>query len=75
MAEIAEKQVYTLEEAADELGLSRATMNRRIADPSIFPNAWKTGPGRTSRWRIPLSDIEAFKKEHGREELESEEQE
>ena len=57
----------SFEQAAEALGVSRATMNRRLADPENFPNAWKTGPGRTSHWRIPIEDIEAFKQRYRRE--------
>ena len=60
------KEFYTFEEAAEALGVSRATMNRRLAEKN-FPNAWKTGPGRTSHWRIPAADLEAFKQNHTRE--------
>ncbi len=61
------KELYTFEEAAEALGVSRATMNRRLADLRNFPHAYKTGPGRTAHWRIPAADIEAFKQRHTRE--------
>lgn len=71
MSEHQTKELFTFEEAAEALGVSRATMNRRLADLRNFPHAYKTGPGRTAHWRIPAADIEAFKQRHTRDELES----
>jgi len=50
---------YTVQEAAEYLGVSRDTIMRWCKE-GIFPNAHKTGPGQQSAWAVPKMDVAAY---------------
>ena len=50
--------LLTLNQAAEKLGVSRSTVQRRVADGSIV--ATKLGTGRSSPVRIPEGEIERW---------------
>lgn len=50
----------SVKEVRGYLNVSLITVQRWIARGE-FPGAFKLGVGKTSHWRIPLSDVEKFK--------------
>ena len=52
---LGERPAYTLSEAADACGVSRATIRRRL-DAKAFPNAYKDAEG---TWLVPIADLGA----------------
>ncbi len=57
------QEELTITEAGVRLGVSARTV-RRWCEAGSFPNCYKLNPTNPrSRYRIPLSDIEAFEKQ------------
>jgi len=53
----------TTKQVMDQLKVSRMTMHR-LLKRGEFPNAFKLGLGKTSNWRIPSDDVQAYIKRH-----------
>ena len=66
-----DKPFMYIDQVADELNMSVWAVRRmldfntkahRPSDKSQFPNAFKEGPGPTQRIRIPVDDVEDYKR-------------
>ena len=55
------RDYLSVAELSERRGVSIASIHKWIAEGE-FPNAYRTGPGRNSPVRIPMSDILAFEK-------------
>ena len=62
----APRLVYTVQEGADALREPRKQIGT-LCRTRAFPNSYKGGDGgKTSPWRIPVKDVEAFMRERAR---------
>ena len=55
--------MLSIKEVAEQFQVDHSTVYRWVRQ-GYFPGARKAGPGRTSPYRIPKSDIVAFAAEH-----------
>ena len=56
------KRILSIHEVAEVFGVSTRTILRRLA-VGWFPEAYKSGPGKTSKWLFPAGVVEAQIKE------------
>ncbi|MCC6192289.1 MAG: helix-turn-helix domain-containing protein [Anaerolineales bacterium] len=61
MPEVPDK-LMTAEDVAAALQVTVQTV-ANYCKAGVFPGAFKTGPGRTSAWRIPHEDFSAYMEE------------
>lgn len=61
-----EEKIYTADEIANELRISRRTVGR-LCKRGDIPGAYKTGPATNSHWRIPQSGLDAYLKKIGKQ--------
>lgn len=55
------EKMLTVEEVADALRITTRAV-QRYCEQGLFPGAFKTTPGVTSKWRIPQSGFDAYLK-------------